>query len=88
MDLDVVVLRLATNHWEKCVKKKIRHFAPDRNKVVSKEVWKIPEARFIKEGQRPDSRASVVIVALGECMDYKDLNKICPEDCFPLLRIG
>ncbi|KAI0498537.1 hypothetical protein KFK09_019425 [Dendrobium nobile] len=53
------------------------------------EVKKLAEARFIREEQYPSSVASVVPVRkkngqIRICVDYRDLNKACPKDEFPL----
>ena len=49
-------------------------------------------ARFIREVYYPKWLANVVLVkkANGKwrmCIDFTDLNKACPKDSFPLLRI-
>ena len=56
------------------------------------EVEKILEASFIWEVFYPDWLASMVMVKKNNgkwrmCVDFMDLNKACPKDSFPLLRI-
>ena len=56
------------------------------------EVTKLLAAGFIREVHYPEWLANVVLVkkANGKwrmCVDFTDLNKACPKDSFPLLRI-
>jgi hypothetical protein len=74
------------------IKQKRRVFAPDRNQAISDEVEKLLTAGFIREVFYPDWLANVVMVkkANGKwrmCVDFRDLNKACPKDSFPLPRI-
>ncbi|XP_071916252.1 uncharacterized protein [Coffea arabica] len=74
------------------VKQKKRHFAPERNEVVKEEVGKLLEAKIVKEIYYPTWLANPVLVkkedrAWRMCVDFTDLNKTCPKDCYPLPRI-
>nr|CAN82734.1 hypothetical protein VITISV_028708 [Vitis vinifera] len=74
------------------VRQKIRHFHPDRQKVIQNEIDKLLEAGFIREVEYPDWLANVVVVPKKEgkwrvCVDYTNLNNACPKDSFPLPRI-
>ena len=56
------------------------------------EVHKLQEVEFIREVYYLDWLANVVMVkkANGKwrmCIDFTDLNKACPKDSYPLLRI-
>ena len=56
------------------------------------EVNKLLAAGFIYEVYYPDWLANIVLIkkANGKwrmCVDFTDLNKTCPKDSFPLLRI-
>ena len=69
-----------------------RVFAPERNKAVAEEVEKILGASFIREVFYLDWLASMVMVKKNNgkwrmCVNFMDLNKACPKDSFPLLRI-
>ena len=60
--------------------------------AIEEEVYKLLEAGFIREEKYPTWLANVVMVKKPNgkwriCVDYTDLNKACPKDCFPLLRI-
>ena len=57
------------------------------------EVRKLQEVDFIREVYYLDWLANVVMVknANGKwriCMDFTDLNRACPKDSYPLLRIN
>ena len=67
-------------------------FAPERDKTIKEEVQKLTTTQFIKEVYYSDWLANVVMVkkANGKwrmCIDFTDLNKACPKDSYPLLRI-
>ena len=56
------------------------------------EVRKLQEASFIREVYYPDWLANVVMVKKSSgkwrmCVDFTDLNKTCPKDKYPLLRV-
>ncbi|XP_074573491.1 uncharacterized protein LOC141829917 [Curcuma longa] len=74
------------------VKQKRRHFGPEQNKVIRVEVQKLLAAGHIKEVQFPTWLSNVVLVPKPGnrwrvCVDFRDLNKACPKDCYPLPRI-
>ena len=59
---------------------------------MGEELAKLLEARFIRDIKHPDWLANLVIVPKKDkswrmCVDFKDLNKACPKDPFPLPRI-
>ena len=67
-------------------------FAPERDNAIKDEVQKLMAAKFIREVYHPDWLANVVMVkkANGKrrmCVDFTDLNKACPKDCYPLPHI-
>ena len=71
------------------VRKKVRQFHSDRQKIIRDEVDKSLEAGFIREVEYPDWLANVVVVPKKEgkwlvCIDYTNLNNACPKDNFPL----
>jgi len=69
----------------------VENIAPECNKAITVEVEKLLEADFIREVFYPDWLANVVMVKKSNgrrmCVDFIDLNKACPKDSFPLLRI-
>ena len=56
---------------------------------MGEELAKLLEAGFIREIKHPDWLANLVMVPKKDkswclCVDFKDLNKACPKDPFPL----
>jgi len=67
-------------------------FAQERDKAIAGEVCKLQDVEFIKEVYYPDWLANVVMVKkasekLRICVDFMDLNKVCPKDSYPLPQI-
>ncbi|XP_073300266.1 uncharacterized protein [Primulina huaijiensis] len=74
------------------VMQKKRHFGPEKDKVIDKQVQELLKAVHIREVQFPTWISNVVLVpkATGKwrmCVDFRDLNKACPKDCYLLPRI-
>lgn len=64
----------------------------DKVAVVKAEVQRLLDARVIREVQYPTWLANTVSVKKKNdkwqmCIDFTDLNKVCPKDDFPLPRI-
>ena len=60
---------------------------------MGEELAKLLEARFIRDIRHLDLLANLVMVPKKDkswrlCVDFKDLNKACPKDPFPLPRIN
>ena len=92
VDLAVITHKLKVNPSCKPVKKKIRSFAPERQKAINEEVGKLLQAQAIREVEYPEWLANVVLVIKANdkwqlCIDFTDLNKACPKNSFPLPRI-
>ena len=89
----VITHQLKVNEGQKPVKQKRRHFVNERMTAIEEEVRKLLEAGFIREEKYPTWLANVVMVKKPSgkwrmCVDYTDLNKACPKDCFLILRIN
>ena len=59
---------------------------------MAEEVRKLLEAGFIREIYYPDWLVNVVMVKKNNgkwrtCVDFTDLNRACPKDSYPFLRI-
>ncbi|XP_075503970.1 uncharacterized protein LOC142541298 [Primulina tabacum] len=74
------------------VKQKKRHFGSEKDKVIDEQVKELLKAGNIREIQFPTWLSNVVLVpkSTGKwrmCVDFRDLNKACPKDHYPLPRI-
>ena len=93
IDPTVITHRLNVNPSFKPIKQKRRSFAPERQKVINEEANKLLQAGAIREVEYPEWLANVVLVkkANGKWrlyIDFTDINKACPKDGFPLVRIN
>nr|GEW28853.1 hypothetical protein [Tanacetum cinerariifolium] len=66
--------------------------APERAKAIQAEVQKLVEAGIMREVYYHDWLSNPVMVKKHDgswrmCVDFTDLNKACPQDCYPLLEI-
>ncbi|KAG9457462.1 hypothetical protein H6P81_001970 [Aristolochia fimbriata] len=71
------------------LKKSQRRFRPELVPEIEKEVDKLLKADFIREVKYPSWIANIVPVKkkngqIRVCVDFRDLNKACPKDDFPL----
>nr|GEW65267.1 reverse transcriptase domain-containing protein [Tanacetum cinerariifolium] len=67
--------------------------AADKNQAIHDEVGKLVEAEIMKEVHYHDWLSNLVMVKKHDdswrtCVDFKDLNKACPKDGYPLLEIN
>nr|GEV71824.1 reverse transcriptase domain-containing protein [Tanacetum cinerariifolium] len=74
------------------VRKKKRGQAPERAKAIQAEVQKLVEAGIMREVYYYDWLSNPVMVKKHDgswrmCVDFTDLNKACPQDCYPLPEI-
>ncbi|GJT77802.1 hypothetical protein Tco_1044527 [Tanacetum coccineum] len=71
---------------------KKRGQAPERAKAILEEVHKLMEAGIMREVYYHDCLSNPVMVKKSDgswrmCVDFTDLNKACPQDCYPLPEI-
>ncbi|KAL0304719.1 UNVERIFIED_CONTAM: Polyprotein P3 [Sesamum angustifolium] len=76
----------------KPINKKKRHFRPEKDKIIQANVDKLMAAGHIEEIQFPEWLSTVILVPkLGGrwriCIDFRDFNKACPKDFYPLPQI-
>ncbi|GJZ59398.1 reverse transcriptase domain-containing protein [Tanacetum coccineum] len=69
-----------------------RSQAPERNKAIQEEVKKLVDAGIMKEVHYHSWLSNPVMVKKHDnnwmmCVDFKDLNKACPKDGYPLSEI-
>ena len=92
IDPAIITHRLNVSPSFKLVKQKRRSFALERQKAINEEVGKLLQAGAIREVEYPEWLANVVLIkkANGKrrlCIDFTDINRVCPKDSFPLPRI-
>ncbi|GJU10296.1 reverse transcriptase domain-containing protein [Tanacetum coccineum] len=66
--------------------------APERNKAIQEEVEKLIDAGMMKEVHYHNWLSNPIMVKKHDgswrmCVDFKDLNKACPQDGYPLPEI-
>ncbi|XP_073137071.1 uncharacterized protein [Henckelia pumila] len=71
---------------------KKRHFGPEKDAVIKEQVDELLKVGHIEEIHFPTWLSNIVLVpkSTGKwrmCVDFRDLNKACPKDCYPLPRI-
>ncbi|GJY43460.1 reverse transcriptase domain-containing protein [Tanacetum coccineum] len=74
------------------IRQKKRGQAPERNKAIQEEVEKLVDAGIMKEVHYHNWLSNPVMVKKHDgswrmCVDFKDLNKACPQDGYPLSEI-
>ncbi|GKA54147.1 hypothetical protein Tco_0753096 [Tanacetum coccineum] len=74
------------------VRQKKRGQAADRNQAIQEEVGKLIDAGIMKEVHYHSWMSNPVMVKKHDgswrmCVDFKDLNKACPKDGYPLPEI-
>nr|GFA00232.1 reverse transcriptase domain-containing protein [Tanacetum cinerariifolium]GFA01573.1 reverse transcriptase domain-containing protein [Tanacetum cinerariifolium] len=89
---NIVEHRLNVREGCSPARQKIRGQAADRNQTIQKEVRKLVEAGIMKEVHYHDWLSNPVMVKKHDdswkmCVDFKDLNKACLKDGYPLLEI-
>ncbi|GKA02152.1 hypothetical protein Tco_0674817 [Tanacetum coccineum] len=75
------------------VRQKKRDQAPERAKAIQVEVHKLVETWIIREVYYHEWLSNLVMVKKHDgswrmCVDFTDLNKACPQDCYPLPEIN
>ncbi|KAG9442376.1 hypothetical protein H6P81_018230 [Aristolochia fimbriata] len=89
LDPRVAEHKLAVHPSVQPVKQMQRRFCPKLVPKIEKEVDKLIAANFIREVKYPSRTANIVPVKkkngqIWVCIDFRDLNKACPKDDFPL----
>ncbi|KAD7478315.1 hypothetical protein E3N88_01451 [Mikania micrantha] len=84
--------QLKTYSSREPVAQKRRYMGQERSRAVIDEVQKLLEAGIVREVRYQTWVANPVMVKKGDgswrmCINYKDLNKACPKDCYPLPEI-
>ncbi|MBE2321274.1 RNA-directed DNA polymerase, partial [Solirubrobacter sp. CPCC 204708] len=92
IDTDIVQHFIPTNPEVKPVKQKLRRMKPEWALKIKDEVVKQMNAGFLQVVEYPEWLANIVPVPKKDgkvrmCVDFRDLNKACPKDDFPLPHI-
>jgi hypothetical protein len=92
IDPDIVQHRIPTLPEVRPVKQKLRHMKPKWMLKIKEKVIQQLKAGFIKAVSQTDWVANVVPVPKKDdkvrmCVDFRDLNRACPKDDFPLPHI-
>ena len=92
IDPSIIVHKLNVSPSFPPIRQKKRVFASERDQAITEEVRKLQEASFIREVYYLNWLANVVMVKKASekwrmCVDFTDLNKACPKDSYPLLRV-
>jgi len=92
IDPDFLCHHLSMDTTVRPVRQRRRKFNEERQLVVREETQKLLSAGHIRGIQYPEWLANVVLVkkANGKwrmCVDFTDLNKVCPKDSYPLPSI-
>ncbi|GJU49194.1 reverse transcriptase domain-containing protein, partial [Tanacetum coccineum] len=87
-----IASKMLRGHKQPFVRQKKRGQAPERNKAIQEEVEKLVDAGIMKEVHYHSWLSNPVMVKKHDgswrmCVDFKDLNKACPQDGYPLPEI-
>ncbi|GKB09538.1 reverse transcriptase domain-containing protein [Tanacetum coccineum] len=74
------------------IKKKRKGLASERNAAACKEVDELVKAGILREAKYPTWVANPVMIKKSDggwrmCIDFTNINKACPKDCYPLPEI-
>ena len=92
VDLNFICYHLNINPSVTPKKQPPRCSSKDHSDIVRDEVIKLKQTRAIKEVFYPEWLANTVVVKNKSgkwqvCVDFTDLNKLCPKDHFPIPQI-
>ncbi|XP_025607612.1 uncharacterized protein [Arachis hypogaea] len=92
IDPKVMSHHLAVKSKARPVAQRRRKMSRERAEEVARQTASLLEAGFIRELDYSTWLSNVVLVKKHSgkwrmCVDYSDLNKACPKDCFPLPNI-
>ncbi|XP_075670033.1 uncharacterized protein LOC142639781 [Castanea sativa] len=93
LDLESVVHSLNVDPGVKLVVQPARVFHTDVEAQITQEVKKLLAAGFVKPIQHPKWLSNIVLVKKKNgqircCVDFRNLNKACPKNEFPLPNIN
>ncbi|GKA70142.1 hypothetical protein Tco_0776206 [Tanacetum coccineum] len=76
----------------KPIKQNKQSLGPDRNTTACKEAEELTKAGILRKVKHQTWVANPVMVKKNDggwrmCVDFTDINKACPKDCYPLPEI-
>ena len=91
-DRDIVISKIPLHPDAKPIKQRLRMMKSEQALKLKKEIQKQFDVGFIRLAQYAELVANVVPVLKNDgrvrmCIDFRDLNKACPKDDFPLPHI-
>ncbi|XP_052117555.1 uncharacterized protein LOC127747557 [Arachis duranensis] len=92
IDPKIMSHHLAVRSEARPIAQRRRKMSTERAEKVARQTASLLEAGFIREVDYSTWLSNVVLVKKHNgkwrmCVDYSDLNKACPKDCFPLPNI-
>ncbi|GAU18714.1 hypothetical protein TSUD_80020 [Trifolium subterraneum] len=92
IDPEVACHQLTIDPRANAVVQRRRKQSPEKAEAARKAVKDLLEANFIAEAQYTTWLSNVVLVKKSNgkwrmCVDYTDLNRVCPKDAYPLPNI-
>ena len=92
LDPKLVTHKTNVDPKSKPMKQPVRKYHLDVEEKVKVEVNKLLKARFIEEIKCPEWLANIVLIKkkggqIRICVDFRDLNKACLKDEFPLSNV-
>jgi hypothetical protein len=90
---DLIMHHLAVKPESKPKKQKLRNMSADRQEAAKAEVNKLLKTLVIQEIDNPEWLANPVLVRKSNgkwrmCVDFTDLNKVCPKDNGRMLALA
>ncbi|KAL1206462.1 RNA-directed DNA polymerase-like protein [Cardamine amara subsp. amara] len=92
IDPAIISHELNVDQSFRTIKQKKMKFGPDRAKAISDKVDRLLKTGSIRKVKYPYWLANPVVVKKKNrkwrvCVDFTDINKVCPDDSFSLLHI-
>ena len=92
LDTNLIMHHLSIAPGVKPVKQKLRKMHPHIALLVKAELEKLLAAKFIRAIAYAEWISNIVLVSKHDktirvCTDFRDVNKACPKDDFPLPNI-
>ena len=77
---------------KKPIKQKLRQFRTKKKQAIQEEVTKLLQAEHITKIRYPKWLSNIIVVPKNGgkwriYIDFNDLKKVCPKNCYPLPKI-